>query len=106
MKNEWISASRWQSIRSKPEKKVFDRTREEEKIRKVKSQTHNEFNSHGVEELFEQIMSMSRKLQYQMLAEKGSLGKLPFIGVDELDTQKARVVFQGSGRRIFAGCHG
>ena len=30
-------------------KKVFDRTREEEKIRKVKSQTHNEFNSHGVE---------------------------------------------------------
>ena len=77
-------------------KKVFDRTREEEKIRKVKSQTHNEFNSHGVEELFEQIMSMSRKLQYQMLAEKGSLGKLPFIGVDELDTQKARVVFQGA----------
>ena len=74
-------------------KKVFDRTREEEKIRKVKSQTHNEFNSHGVEELFEQIMSMSRKLQYQMLAEKGSIGKLPFIGVDELDTQKARTVF-------------
>ena len=30
-------------------KKVFDSTREEEKIRKVKSQTHNEFNSHGVE---------------------------------------------------------
>ena len=28
-------------------KKVFDRTREEEKIRKVKPQTHNEFNSHG-----------------------------------------------------------
>ena len=54
-------------------KKVFDRTREEEKIRKVKSQTHNEFNSHGVEELFEQIMSMSRKLQYQMLAEKEAL---------------------------------
>ena len=77
-------------------KKVFDRTREEEKIRKVKSQTHNEFNSYGVEELFEQIMSMSRKLQYQMLAEKGSIGKLPFIGVDELDTQKARVVFQGA----------
>ena len=34
-------------------KKVFDRTREEEKIRKVKSQTHNEFNSYGVEELFD-----------------------------------------------------
>ncbi len=77
-------------------KKVFDRQREQEKLAKVKSLTHNDFNSHGVEELFEQIMSMSRKLQYRMLAEKGSLGKLPFIGVDELETEKARVVFQGA----------
>ena len=77
-------------------RKVFDRQREIEKLEKVKSMTHNDFNSHGVEELFEQLMSMSRKLQYQMLAEQGSLGKLPFIGVDRLDTKKARVVFQGS----------
>ncbi len=77
-------------------KKVFDRQREMEKLAKVKSLTHNEFNSHGVEELFEQIMSMSRKLQYQLLAQHGSLGKLPFIGVDELETRRARVVFQGA----------
>ncbi|MCQ2539807.1 MAG: prephenate dehydratase [Acetatifactor sp.] len=77
-------------------KKVFDKQREMEKLAKVKSLTHNEFNSHGIEELFEQIMSMSRKLQYRLLAENGSLGKLPFIGVDELETQKARVVFQGA----------
>ena len=77
-------------------KKVFDKTREEEKIRKVKDLTHNEFNSHGIEELFEQIMAMSRKLQYQLLAEKGSVGKLPFIGVESLDAEKARVVFQGA----------
>ncbi|MFW5632361.1 MAG: chorismate mutase, partial [Acetivibrio ethanolgignens] len=42
--------------------KVFDKAREEEKLRKVKSLTHNEFNSLGIEELFEQIMSMRRKL--------------------------------------------
>ncbi len=77
-------------------KKVFDKQRECEKIAKVKSLTHNEFNSHGIEELFEQIMSMSRKLQYQILAQYGSMGKLPFIGVDELETGKARVVFQGA----------
>ncbi len=77
-------------------KKVFDKQREMEKLSKVKSLTHNEFNSHGIEELFEQIMSMSRKLQYQLLAEHGSIGKLPFIGVDELDKVKARVVFQGA----------
>ena len=77
-------------------KKVFDRQREQEKLAKVKALTHNEFNSHGVEELFEQIMSMSRKLQYQLLAANGSQGKLPFIGVERLETGKARVVFQGA----------
>ena len=77
-------------------KKVFDKVREEEKLRKVKALTHNDFNCRGIEELFEQIMSMSRKLQYGLLAEHGSMGKLPFIGVKELDTAKARVVFQGA----------
>lgn len=77
-------------------KKVFDKQRELEKLEKVRSMTHNEFNAHGVEELFEQIMSMSRKLQYQLLAENGCTWKLPFIGVDELETEKARVVFQGA----------
>ncbi len=77
-------------------KKVFDKEREEEKLRKVKSMTHNDFNSHGIAELFEQIMSMSRKLQYQTLTEKGSIGRLPFIGVDRLDKEMARVVFPGA----------
>lgn len=77
-------------------KKVFDKAREDEKIRTVKALTHNAFNSHGVEELFEQIMSMSRKLQYRLLTEHGSSGKLPFIGVDTLSEGKARVVFQGA----------
>lgn len=76
-------------------KKVFDKAREEEKLRKVKALTHNEFNSQGIEELFEQIMSMSRKLQYRLLSEHGSVGNLPFIGVEQLNA-KARVVFQGA----------
>lgn len=77
-------------------KKVFDRQREQEKLAKVRALTHNEFNSQGIAELFEQIMSMSRKLQYQLLTESGSMGRLPFIGVDGLETKKARVVFQGA----------
>lgn len=77
-------------------KKVFDKVREQEKLAKVKSLTHNEFNSHGIEELFEQIMSMSRKLQYQLLEASGCQGRLPFIGVEELPVKKARVVFQGA----------
>lgn len=77
-------------------KKVFDKAREEEKLRKVKSLTHNEFNSCGIEELFEQIMSMSRKLQYQLLTANGTIGRLPFIAVKDLEKGKARVVFQGA----------
>ena len=49
-----------------------------------------------MEELFEQIMSMSRKLQYQKLTAEGTSGKLPFIEVEDLDRLHARVVFQGA----------
>lgn len=77
-------------------KKVFDKQREMEKLAKVKSQTHNEFNAYGIVELYEQIMAMSRKLQYQLLTKAAGPGKLPFIPVDDLDVKKARVVFQGA----------
>ena len=77
-------------------KKVLDKSREEEKLRNVRSLAHNDFNAHGVQELFEQIMSMSRKLQYNKLAQAGAYGKLPFIAVDKLDLERVRVVFQGA----------
>ena len=77
-------------------KRVFDKTREEEKLRRVKALAHSEFNAKGVQELFEQIMSMSRKLQYGKLAAQGGTGKLPFIGIERLDGENARVVFQGA----------
>lgn len=77
-------------------KKVFDKEREIAKLNAVKNLTHNEFNGRGIQELFEQIMSMSRKLQYKKLSESGSQGRLPFIGVDTLKEQNARVVFQGA----------
>ena len=77
-------------------KKVFDRTRELEKISLVQSQTHTDFNRQGISELFAQIMSMSRKLQYQLMTEKGILGRLPFIPVEHLESARTRVVFQGA----------
>ena len=76
-------------------KKVFDKEREKKVIEKAKDMTHNDFNRHGIEELFQQIMAMSRKLQYQLLEENGVAGRLPFIGVDELEKENVRVVFQG-----------
>ena len=76
-------------------KKVFDRDRERAKMETLTAMAHNDFNRHGIEELFQQIMSMSRKKQYQLLAKSGVAGRLPFIGVDELEKDHIRVVFQG-----------
>ena len=77
-------------------RKIFDKQREMEKLAAVSADVENEFYKKGVTELFEQIMSVSRKLQYQLLTKKGALGRLPFIGVDTLDVDGARIVFQGT----------
>lgn len=77
-------------------KNVFDKDREAKKLQKVQSLAHNEYNAKGIQELFEQIMSMSRKLQYKKLSDNGCLEKLPFSMVDALDKENARVVFQGA----------
>lgn len=77
-------------------KKVLDREREKSKLQTLSAMAESEFNRHGIEELFEQIMSMSRKQQYQLLAQNGVLGKLPFIEVEQLNAKTARVVFQGA----------
>ena len=75
-------------------RKVYDQAREQEKIRKVRAQASNPFNEKCMEELFMQLMSMSRKMQYSKLAETRER-RLPFIAVDALDTS-AYVVYQGA----------
>jgi chorismate mutase/prephenate dehydratase len=77
-------------------KKVFDKVREAEKIEKVRSMASTEFNKYAVQELFEQIMSISRKMQYQLLAEHGCIGNLPFMASKNLYNKQASVVFQGA----------
>ena len=77
-------------------RKVYDRQREKDKLADVASKVQGEFNKKGIKELYSQLMSMSRKLQYQRLVESGALGRLPFIQIDSLDTENARVVFQGT----------
>lgn len=76
-------------------KKVFDKDRERSKIETLRALAANDFNRHGVEELFSQIMSMSRKLQYQLLTSHGASGRLPFIAVDDIEHENIRVVYQG-----------
>lgn len=77
-------------------KRVFDREREQQKLKAVSELTHNEFNARGVRDLFEQIMAMSRKLQYQMITRHNGEGRLSFIEMEEINCRKCRVVFQGA----------
>ena len=77
-------------------KKVLDKERETVKLNAVKALAHNDFNRVGVEELFSQIMSMSRKLQYQKLSEQGASLRLPFIPIDSLNVEQSRVCYQGA----------
>lgn len=77
-------------------KPVFDKVREDEKLASVKKLAHSDFTKHGVEELFSQIMAMSRKLQYQLLNKFGVQDKIPFNKVDSIkNKKKLKVIYQG-----------
>ena len=52
-------------------RKVYDRQREKAKLADVASKVTGEFNKKGIQQLYEQLMSMSRKLQYRQLVEAG-----------------------------------
>lgn len=77
-------------------KRVFDKEREEQKLDSVGRLTHNAFNARGIRDLYEQIMAISRKLQYQIIAEHTGGGRLSFTELETLDTKRCRVVFQGA----------
>lgn len=76
--------------------KMIDRQRERDKLADMAGRASTEFNKKGIKELFEQMMSMDRKVYYQQMVEAGALGRLPFIEVDSLHAKEARVVFQGT----------
>ena len=76
-------------------KQVLDPKRESEKIHTLKDKAHGEFNRLGVQELFRQIMAISRKRQYQLLTQHGIYGERNYSTVKQVPIENATVVFQG-----------
>lgn len=76
-------------------KPVFDKEREQSKLQTLRELAHSEFNAHGVTELFQQIMAMSRKLQYQLLEENAQEAQPEFQRLEQLNKEGIRVVYQG-----------
>jgi len=76
-------------------KAVYDAERERQKIAAVQEMAGSEFNQTAVKEIFSQLMAISRKYQYGLLAAHGKTESLGFEEVEDLKKDGIRVVFQG-----------
>ena len=76
-------------------KAVYDGERERQKLEAVGAMAHGDFNRTAVEELFSQMMTISRRYQYKLLEEGGKSQDLGFRRVEELPAKGARIVYQG-----------
>ena len=76
-------------------KKVFDREREVSKLNTLSEKASSAFNKVGIVELFEHIMAVSRKKQYQLLTESGIVEVPELETVNDFVGPNARIVFQG-----------
>ncbi len=93
-------------------KAVYDAERERQKIAAVQDMTHSDFNRESVKEIFSQLMAISRKFQYGLLAEHGKTEPTGFYEVESMKKFGARVVYQGvegayshAAARAFFGEH-
>ncbi len=76
-------------------KPVLDRSRELSKIETLKKKAPDKFFELGISELFEQIMAMSRKMQYNLLNSKGMIESLGFEEIRHIPKSNVKVVYQG-----------
>ena len=76
-------------------KAVYDAGREKEKIETLTAMADGEFNKQAVAELFLQMMTLSRRYQYQAIAGRSADLDLGFRRIQELETVGKRVAFQG-----------
>ncbi|MQN01645.1 MAG: prephenate dehydratase [Lachnospiraceae bacterium] len=74
---------------------VLDKGREEAKLSHLTEGVKDEFLELGIREFFSLIMSISRKKQYQMLAENGIGEDSGFTCVNSFNLTNAKVVYQG-----------
>ncbi len=73
---------------------VLDRRREDDKLAKLAASASDSFNKQGVEELFSQILSISRKKQYRLIAKHGLSKDIGFFPIDGV-RENCKVVYQG-----------
>lgn len=76
-------------------KAVYDAKREQEKIAVLTAMAEGEFNKQAVGELFLQMMTLSRRYQYQTIAGRVGNDDMGFSRVSRLETEGKKIAFQG-----------
>ncbi len=74
---------------------VYDAEREKAKIDSVEAMVSGDFDRLAVKDVFSELMTLSRRLQYGILAQNGITESTGYRQVDELQKDRCRVVFQG-----------
>lgn len=82
-------------VKKRTGKAIFDPEREKQKRFAVRSLAKTPFNEIAVDEMFAQLMTISRRYQYQQLGAAAGGVSTDFRLVENLPTAGARVVYQG-----------
>lgn len=76
-------------------KEIYDPVREKEKLVSVRAMAKTPFGEIAMGEIFAQMMTISRRYQYQVLGSYGNKADGGFKLVENLPTAGARIVYQG-----------
>ncbi len=77
-------------------KAIYDRERELAKLEKIKGYTETDFNKCAMEEIFLQIMSISRRYQYSLIGDNDNYIDSLYTNIDKLPIyDNTKVVYQG-----------
>lgn len=76
-------------------KAVYDAERERQKLQAVMGMAEGDFNKQAVGEVFLQMMTLSRRYQYQLMAGRLSRAELGFQRVEKLPKEGVRIAYQG-----------
>ncbi len=76
-------------------KPVYDKEREEQKLAALSANAKTEFDKRAIHELYSQIMAISRKNQFRLLAENGVAFETGYSALPAFDFSNSTVCFQG-----------
>jgi len=76
-------------------KAVFDPSREQQKLDSVASYMDSDFDKKAIKELYRQMMTISRRLQFGIMSRNGKNYETGFQKISEIEKNGKKAVYQG-----------